>query len=53
MLSLREFKSHEMTIALFLCQKVKRGEVEAGQAQDPSIKAILCFADKAMITDLF
>ena len=53
MFSFKEFRSHERTMALFLCQKVYKGEVELGHSEVPSMKAILCLADKAIITDLF
>ena len=52
MLSLNEFSNHDNTIALFLCQKIKSGAAGAGYSQVPSMKAALCLADKAIITDL-
>jgi len=53
MFSLSELRSHEGTMALFLHHRVSQGEVEIGQAHDPSVKETLCLADKAIISDLF
>ena len=51
MLSFNEFNSQDKTIALFLHQRIKRGDVAAGHSQVPSIKATLCLADIEIITD--
>jgi len=52
MLSVMEFKSQEITIALFLCHSVNNGDDESRQGQVPLINATLCFVDKTIITDL-
>jgi len=56
MFSFKEFKIHERTIALFLYQRMKRGDAAARQTQVQPMKAIVCLgslADKDMITDRF
>jgi len=53
MFSVKEFKSQERTISLFLSQRIRRGDVVPGFGQWPSIKANLCLADRVVITDLF
>jgi len=40
-------------MAVFLYHKLNCGDVGVGHSQDPSIKAILCLADRAIITDLY
>jgi len=51
--SLKEFNSQDKTIALFLCQRLCKGDVAIGQSQVPLMKASLCLAKRAMNIDLF